>query len=172
MEFARCARPTRKGEAPLLAAHAERYTAPMRRVTLCAVLIAANSCTNFDVPPASPIFGIWVFQGTFPADALFPRIPPAECPISTEFKPDYISISRSGDSFIRAAYDIRAHESGYVIRLWNMSHNGKRNCQGFDGEFVIQHTPQERYVEIAGDQMKVYLSLENRDQYLILHRRR
>jgi hypothetical protein len=81
-------------------------------------------------------------------------------------------ISRSGDSFIQARYAIKALESGYVVTLRDLSHNGELNCQGLTGDFVIQNTPSESYVEIAGDQMNIYESPRNRDRYLIFRKQR
>lgn len=137
----------------------------MRRVAATSLVLIVVGCTlpGARVTDLSAIVGVWETKeiGRTGSDEVTPL-----CRATVEFRSDGSFLTLNGEMVITGRYGIFARDGETFYREWDMHGNGKKSCQGFTSDFVIEHTKPERRVVIEKETMKRYLSPPSTDYFV------
>jgi hypothetical protein len=76
----------------------------------------------------------------------------------------------SGESLLVASYVPVESQSGLLLRLTLLSHNGEDNCQGIPANYVIENFQREMEIDIVDGYLRLYMPTRASGNYLELVR--
>ena len=135
---------------------------------LVLTFVGTGCASTRGVPQANPyeeLLGTWRLEGQI-AGAL-----PCEGGASLTFREDGTLFSQSGEQVIRGKYAAIIKAGGFLILTDPVSHNGKSNCQGYSGDFVIENNTPLLYLGIEGDTATLSIGGPGRTPSVVLTRR-
>jgi hypothetical protein len=129
----------------------------MRRLAATSFVLVVVGCTSpgTRVSDLSAIVGVWETEaiGRTGSDELTPL-----CRGTVEYRSDGSFLTLNGEMVITGHYGLFVRDCETYYREWDMRGNGKKSCQGFTSDFIIEHSKPERRIVIEGKVMKRYMS--------------
>ena len=134
----------------------------MIRLAAVATLLAVNWCFSMTAECAelAQMLGRWEMT---PSTA--EKLPPACRHAGFEITMTNIT-GFSGDSILVASYVPVESESGLLLRLTLLSHNGEDNCQEIPANYVIDNFQREMELDIVNGHLRLYMPTRASGNYL------